>query len=92
LAIGHRPFFWGPGDPEDLVEFRDALDIFSLAESVFYAMKESRVLTVEPANFWMPISLPQHNADAFAVVSNGGIQEIEIHYSSGKIETLRLIR
>lgn len=73
------------------MEFRDTLDIFSLAESVFYAMRESKVLTVEPAHFWIPFSLPQHNADAFAVVKNGGIKEIEIHYKSGKRETLRLI-
>jgi len=71
------------------MELRDTLDIFTFAESVFQTMKESHVLSVEPANFRIPFTLPKFNATAFAIVSDGRIKEIEIYHDNGKIQTVR---
>ena len=72
------------------MDLLDTLNIFSLAEALYNTMKESKVFIVEPVNFSMPFLLPQHNAKAFAVIRNGTIGEIEIHYAAGGREILRI--
>ena len=71
------------------MEFVDAVALFNLAQSVYLIMRGNGMFISEPDTFRMPLQLPRHNAKAFAVVSNGTIKELEIHYATGQIETIR---
>jgi hypothetical protein len=71
------------------MEFFDVVSLFNLAESVYSIMRGNGIFISEPDTFRLPLQLPRHNATAFAVVSNGNIKELEIHYDTGQIETIR---
>jgi len=71
-------------------EFSDFIGLLNLAESVYTAMQNNRVLPggAEPDNFKFPLRFANSSAKAFAVVSNGRIKEIEIQHETGEKETI----
>jgi hypothetical protein len=71
------------------MEYFDVLHLFSVAESVYSTMLRNGVLAGEPDHLRLPFELPQFKARAFAIIANGAIREIEIHYATGQIETVK---
>jgi hypothetical protein len=71
------------------MKYFDILHLFSVAESIYSTMRINGVFATEPDYLQLPFELPQYKAKAYAVVTNGKIKEIEIHYETGEIETVK---
>ncbi|MEW6584688.1 MAG: hypothetical protein AB1442_03645 [Nitrospirota bacterium] len=63
--------------------------LFSFAQARFCSIRENKSFIADPDYFKFPLPLPDHKANAFVIVNNGKIKEIEIHYENGVIQTVR---
>jgi hypothetical protein len=64
-------------------------DIFNMAEQAYMARLQQNTFVSAPDYYRFPLPLPQYGANAFVVVRDGKIKEIEIHYEDNGIQTVR---
>jgi hypothetical protein len=63
-------------------------DLFRIAELHYATLRKNNDFVSDPDTIRFPLDLPYFKG-IFVTVNSGNIQEIEIHYRNGSIQTVR---